>query len=92
MQFKVMPSQVEKIISESGSTAYARGEGYIFAVKPVNDGHLRIRIKQPNEPYNAQYYWLCCIHFEKGLRPLRFFDSEEVKQFAEKYVQPYRFT
>jgi hypothetical protein len=92
MQFKVMPLKAEQIVLESWSTVYARGEGYIFAVKPVKDGQLRIQIKAPSEPYNAQYYWLCNIHFEKGLRPHQFFDSDEVKQFAEKYVQLYRFT
>jgi len=86
-----MPSKAEKIVTESGSTLYTQGEGYVFAVKPVNDGQLRIRIKQPSDPYNAKIYWLCNIHFEKGLPPNRYFDSDEVKQFAEKYVQPYRY-
>jgi hypothetical protein len=91
MQFKVKPSKAETIITESGSTMYARGEGYIFAVKPVNGGLLRIRIRQPSEPYNAQHYWLCSVHFEKGLRPNRFYDSSEVIEFTEQYVRPYRY-
>lgn len=91
MQFKIPPKCVETIIEESESEVYARGEGYVYAVKPVNYGQLRIRIKQPSSPYSARQYWLCTIHFEKGLRPNRFFDSTEVNEFAEQYIKPYRY-
>jgi hypothetical protein len=91
MQFKILPKHVETIIEAMESKVYARGEGYIHAVKPVNYGQLRIRIKQPSSPYSAQLYWLCTIHFEKGLRPNRFFDCTEVNEFAEQYIRPYRY-
>ena len=89
MQFKIHPMNVKTIIEDSGSSVSGKGEGYVFAVKPTNNGVLRIRIKQPRDPYRAQHYWLCTVHFEGGLRPNRYFDSAEVKKFAEQYIQPY---
>jgi hypothetical protein len=80
---------VKTIIEDSRSSIYARGEKYVFAVKPINNGILRIRIKQPRDPYRAQHYWFCTIHFERGLRPNKYFDAAEVKEFAEQYIQPY---
>jgi hypothetical protein len=89
MQFKIHPMHVKTIIEDSGSSVSSKSERYVFAGKPTNNGVLRIRMKQPRDPYNAQHYWLCTVHFERGLRPNRYFNSAEVKKFAEQYIQPY---
>jgi hypothetical protein len=90
MQVKIIPTCVDMIISGVRSHVYARGANYVYALKPVDNGQLRIRIRPPRDPYQAQHYWLCNIQLERGLRPTRTFDSKEIIDFAERYVQPYR--
>ena len=86
MRVKIVPSSVHTIIKGSQSQVYAQGDQFVYALNPLNAGQLRIRIKPPSDPYAAQQYWFCTIQFEKGLRPHRFYDSAEVRDFVKNYV------
>ena len=92
MRLKVVPNLIDEILENAGCEVTAKGERLISAVKPMNYGRLRIRLRRPNRPYEAAYYWYCDVHFEHGLGPNRYFDSKEVRVFLDTYVKPFKFT
>lgn len=91
MQTKISPENVEKMLQKGKFEVSYRTANQIEAKKPFGYGRIHMRLKREKSRYSMQerYYWLASFHFEKGLRPERFFDSENVSDFAENYVLPY---
>lgn len=91
MQIKLAPENVEQMLNSGQFKISQRSENQIEATKPFDYGKIHMRLKREKSNYLLQerYHWLANIHFERGLRPQRFFDSKKVHEFAEKYVTPY---
>jgi hypothetical protein len=91
MQIKLAPENVEPMLNSGQFKISQRSENQIEATKPFDYGKIHMRLKREKSNYLLQerYHWLANIHFERGLRPQRFFDSKKVYEFAEKYVIPY---
>ena len=90
MQVKVSSEAIESILENAECQISQRSEKQVVALKHMNYGNIRIRFKRKALPYllEKRNYWLADIHFEKGLRPQRYFDSQEVKDFVKEYVKP----
>ncbi len=93
MQIRIRPESIKTILDDAGCEISHESEKQVVAVKRVNYGRIYIRIKRQAVPYalepEERFYWLADIHFEKGLRPHRLFDSKEVRVFIERYVNPF---
>lgn len=91
MQIKLAPENVESMLKSGEFEISQRSENQIEATKSIDYGRIHMRLKRERSQYLLQehYHWLANIHFERGLRPQRFFDSKKVHEFAEKYVIPY---
>jgi hypothetical protein len=91
MQIRLAPENLESMLSSGQFDISQRSENQIEATKPVGYGKINMRLKRERSQYLLQehYHWLANIHFERGLRPQRFFDSKKVHEFAEKFVIPY---
>jgi hypothetical protein len=92
MRLKVVPDQIDEMLKIAGCEVTVKGERLIAAIKPVNYGRLHIRLRRPNRPYEAAYYWYCDVYFKYGLGFNRSFDSKEVRSFLETYITPFKFT
>lgn len=82
---------VEMMLKNSEYEIFQESKQQIVATKPFNYGRIHIRLKRKSPPYllKERYYWLADIHFEKGLRPQKIFDSNEIRQFVDKHIRPY---
>jgi hypothetical protein len=91
MQIKLNPENVDLMLTEGSFDILYRSENQVEAAKPINYGRIHMVLRRLNAPYrlNDNYYWIANFHFEKGLRPQRFFNSHEVQEFAEKYLLSY---
>ena len=91
MQVKLSPENVELMLQSGEFEVTQRSENQIEAKKPFHYGRIHMRLKREKSRYTLQdrYHWVANIHFERGLRPQRFFDTKKVHEFAEKYVIPY---
>lgn len=91
MQIKLASESVEKMLKRGEFEISYRSENRIEATKPLDYGRIYVRLKREASRYLIQerYHWLANIHWERGLRPQRFFDSKKVHEFAEKYIMPY---
>ncbi len=88
MQAKIPSELVNPILERAGCEIIHKTERQIVAIKPIGYGTIHIRFKRHELAFGDSCHWLADIHFERGLRPSRKFDSNEVKQFIEKYVKP----
>jgi hypothetical protein len=90
MQIRVPHESIKVMLNNAGCEIVHASEKLIVAVKPMNAGRIHIRLKRHAVQYSLseRYYWLADIHFEKGLRPTRLFESREVRVFVERYVKP----
>lgn len=91
MQIKLPPENVDLMLNEGGFEISCRSENQIEATKSYDYGKVHMILKREKSRYLLQerFHWLANFHFERGLRPQRFFDSKNVIDFAEKYVTPY---
>jgi hypothetical protein len=91
VQVKLSPKNVEPMIKSGKFEITQRSENQIEAEKSFDYGRIHMILKREKSRYTLtdRYHWVANVHFEKGLRPQRFFDSKKVHEFAEKYVIPY---
>jgi len=91
VQVKLKPENLEPMLQSGKFEISQRSENQIEAFKPHDYGKIHMRLKREKSRYSIQerYHWIANFHFERGLRPQRFFDSKKVHTFAEKYVIPF---
>jgi hypothetical protein len=91
MQIKLPPKNIEMMLKNSECEISYRSKNLLVAKKTFDYGMIHIRLKRQKVNYvlKERYYWLANIHFEKGTRPQRLFESNQVIEFIEKYVEPY---
>ena len=91
MQIKLPPKNIEKMLKNAKCEISYRSKNLIVTKKTFDYGRIYIRLKRQTVNYvlKERYYWLANIHFERGTRPQRFFDSNKVIEFVQKYVKPY---
>ena len=91
LQFRLSEKNLEEMLKNGEFDIKQKSENLIDAKKDQNYGKIHLQMKRETSNYMLKecFYWVVNIHFEIGLRPKRFFDSPEVKNFAEKYIIPY---
>lgn len=88
MQVKLSPENVEPMLQQGKFKVSYRSENQIVAFKPSNYGKIHMRLRRVKSRYSLEdrFWWVGNFHFEKGLSPQCFFDSQEVQEFAKNYV------
>ena len=91
MQVKLKPENLEPMLQSGNFEISQRFENQIEAFKSFDYGRIHLRMKREKSRYllKEKYHWVVNFHFEIGLRPQRFFDSQKVHEFAKKYIRPY---
>ena len=91
MQVKIFPEQLELMLQNGDFNIIHQSKNLIEATKTFDNGIVRMRMKRENQQYSLKesYHWHVGFHFERGIRPQRYFDSKKVHNFAENYVTPY---
>jgi hypothetical protein len=91
MQIKMASENVEPMLKSGEFEISYRSESQIVATKPIDYGriHMRLKLQSPRYSLQERHYWLANIHFERGLRPQRIFDSNKIKEFVDQYIRPY---
>jgi len=91
MQIKLPPKNIEKMLNNVKCEISHWSKNLIVTKKTFDYGRIHIRLKRQRLNYvlKERYYWLANIHFERGTRPQRLFDSNKVIEFIENNVEPY---
>jgi hypothetical protein len=76
MQIKLPPKNIEKMLKNAECEISYRSKN-------------KLKRQRVNYVLKERYYWLANIHFERGTRPQRLFESKEVIKFIKKHVEPY---
>lgn len=91
MQVKIFPEQFELILQNGDFNIIHKSENLMEATKTFDNGTICIRMKRENSHYSLhdRHRWRVSFHFERGIRPQRYFDSKKVHDFAKNYITPY---
>jgi hypothetical protein len=91
MQIKLNPEKVDLMLSNGSFDILFKSENQIEAIKPYDFGKIHMRLKREKTRYSLKenYYWVANIHYELGVRPNRYFESQKVQDFVKNFVQPY---
>jgi len=91
LQMRLPIEAVKPMLEEGDFQVYTLSENMIEAFKSYDNGKIHMRMKRENSKYSLEdhFFWVANFHFEHGIRPARIFESDLVRDFAEKYVIPY---
>ena len=91
LQIKLSTEAVEPILEKGDFQVSARSENMIEAFKTIDSGKIHMRLKRENSKYSLKdrFYWVANFHYEHGIRPARIFESDIIRDFAEKYIIPH---
>jgi len=88
LQMRLPIEAVEPMLEKGDYNVSARSENMIEAFKDFDDGKIHMKLKLENSKYSLEdhFYWVANFHYQYGIRPARIFESDIVRDFAEKYL------
>ena len=91
LQMRLPIEAIDSMLNAGDFKVSWHSENMMEAFKAFNNGKIHMKLKRENSKYSLKdrFYWVANFHYEHGIRPARTFESDLIRDFAEKYIIPH---